>query len=228
MPGRLGPRFALEAVFLILLAVGAGLADLTTREIVLVMALGWLLVALFELATERLNAAAAPFRRGYYTAPPAVPAAPLDEPIEPQRRDVEEATVIVSPSAIEEAVVTAPGPAREAPPAEPVRIEPEPVHDPDPVPDPDPDPELAPSDEPEQGSQRYRLEPLEPPSKRRWFGRRERDPEQPSAERESDLEPEPIAQPKHVRLLPGRGERARVAEEVAEIFDTAEPDERRR
>ena len=31
LPGRLGLRFALEALFLVLLAIGAGLADLRRR-----------------------------------------------------------------------------------------------------------------------------------------------------------------------------------------------------
>lgn len=48
MPGGLGPRFVVEAGFLILLAVGTGLADLTPRTIVIVMAAAWALVALLE------------------------------------------------------------------------------------------------------------------------------------------------------------------------------------
>ena len=46
----LGPRFALEVAFLIALAVGAGFAELSPTAIVVVMALAWLLVCLFELA----------------------------------------------------------------------------------------------------------------------------------------------------------------------------------
>jgi hypothetical protein len=46
----LGPRFALEAGFLIALAVGVGVADLSAGAIVAVMAVAWLLVCLFELA----------------------------------------------------------------------------------------------------------------------------------------------------------------------------------
>jgi hypothetical protein len=48
--GRLGPRFALEAGFLIAIAVGAGFAELSATAIVVVMAVAWLLVCLFELA----------------------------------------------------------------------------------------------------------------------------------------------------------------------------------
>src|ERR671934_44890 len=63
MPGRLGPRFAIEALFLIALAVGAAYADLANKWIVLVMAGGWLVVALLELAADRIWAAAPPWGR---------------------------------------------------------------------------------------------------------------------------------------------------------------------
>jgi type IV secretory pathway VirB10-like protein len=48
MPGALGPRFALEAGFLILLAVVVGFADLSPALIILIMALAWVLVSLIE------------------------------------------------------------------------------------------------------------------------------------------------------------------------------------
>src|SRR4051812_2516533 len=50
MPGRLGPRFALEAGFLIVLAVLAGVADLSWPLVVLVMGIGWALVTVVEVA----------------------------------------------------------------------------------------------------------------------------------------------------------------------------------
>jgi outer membrane biosynthesis protein TonB len=56
VPGRLGLRFALEALFLVLLAIGAGLADLRPGFIVLVMAIAWLLVAIVEYTAERISA----------------------------------------------------------------------------------------------------------------------------------------------------------------------------
>jgi len=58
----LGPRFALEAGFLIALAIGLGLADLSATAIILGMAGAWLLVCLFELAvwSETTRPAAAP------------------------------------------------------------------------------------------------------------------------------------------------------------------------
>jgi uncharacterized protein (DUF58 family) len=48
MPAALGPRFVLEAGFLILLAVVVGLADLSPALIILVMTVAWLLVAMIE------------------------------------------------------------------------------------------------------------------------------------------------------------------------------------
>jgi hypothetical protein len=49
--GGIGPRFAFEAGFLIALAIAAGVAQLSATAIIVVMALAWLLVCLFELAT---------------------------------------------------------------------------------------------------------------------------------------------------------------------------------
>ena len=53
MPGGFAPRFAIEAGFLILLGVGAGIADLRTRVIVAIVAGGWVLVSLIELSIWR-------------------------------------------------------------------------------------------------------------------------------------------------------------------------------
>ncbi|HEX6490338.1 MAG TPA: hypothetical protein VF002_03060 [Gaiellaceae bacterium] len=107
MPGRLGPRFAIEALFLIALAVGAGFADLATTWILLLMLAGWLVVSLLELTTERVWAAVPPWRRPGYMAVTARPrraelAEPEPEPeaaAEPDAEplpELEPATVIVS------------------------------------------------------------------------------------------------------------------------------------
>jgi hypothetical protein len=48
--GGLGLRFVLEAGFLIAVAIGAGVAELSATAIVVVMAVAWVLVCLFELA----------------------------------------------------------------------------------------------------------------------------------------------------------------------------------
>lgn len=49
-----GRRFVLEAIFLACLAVAAGLADLTTSQIIAVMALGWVVTVLIEFVSWRL------------------------------------------------------------------------------------------------------------------------------------------------------------------------------
>jgi len=53
MPGGFLSRFALEAGFLILLGVGAGIADLRPAVIVALLAGGWLIVSLVELGVWR-------------------------------------------------------------------------------------------------------------------------------------------------------------------------------
>ena len=53
MPGGLAPRIAIEAGFLILLGVGAGIADLRSTVIVALLAGGWLVVSLIELVIWR-------------------------------------------------------------------------------------------------------------------------------------------------------------------------------
>src|SRR4029079_15672282 len=54
MPGGFAPRFAIEAGVLILLGVGAGIADLRPAVIVALLAGGWLLVSLIELNAWRV------------------------------------------------------------------------------------------------------------------------------------------------------------------------------
>jgi hypothetical protein len=53
MPGGFLSRFALEAGFLILLGVGAGIADLRPLVIVALLAGAWLIVSLIELGVWR-------------------------------------------------------------------------------------------------------------------------------------------------------------------------------
>jgi len=154
----------LEAGFLILLAVVVGFADLSPALIILVMAVGWALVAMIEYfawhqgprfaAAGRYEPAIAPARAQVQeevveeaVPPPSPPPAPTP-----------------APSAAEEETMIAP----EAPPAEPeepAAFRTEPV-------------ELA----------RHRLEPLQPRPRRRWiiFGPRERldEPAEDSREEE--------------------------------------------
>ena len=86
MPGGFAARFAIEAGFLILLGVGAGYADLRPIVIVGLLAGGWLLVALIELAVWRSQA------RPAYVPPPAPPA-PAPAPEE----TIDEPAVVAEP-----------------------------------------------------------------------------------------------------------------------------------
>src|SRR5215510_8673839 len=124
LAGRPGLRFALEALFLILLAVGAGLADLRPLEIVLVVAGAWVLVALVEFAAER--SASAPLTQ--LMPREAAPQEDEDERVEwplPEER-----TVVAPP---EQRLQREPEP-------EPLVVEPEPVVV-ETVPEPEPEPE---------------------------------------------------------------------------------------
>ena len=230
LPGRLGLRFALEALFLVLLAIGAGLAELRPALIVLVMAVAWVLVALIEFTAERI--AASP--TSYLLPTPAPP-----EEGEPEQifwPPPEERTVVAPPQR----------------PAEPQATEPEPEQKPEPEPEPEPEDEPLPEQilEPEPES-------LEPPEsgRRRGFLRRRKpetedqlvpeaasEPEPASLEppvsdrrrgllrrRKPESEPSPPAPPRHVKLLPRRSapEPRRAEQEVAEVFDSGEVDPKR-
>ena len=242
LPGRLGLRFALEALFLVLLAIGAGLADLRPALIVLVMAVAWVLVAVVEFTAERI--AASPV--AYLLPAPAQP-----EEDEPERvfwPRPEERTVVAPPER----------------PAEPEAAEPEPELEPEPEPEADPEPEPEPQLEPvpEQTAE-AEPEPLEAPARgprRGLLRRRTPEPEDvpvteqvlgpepepkpepqpeplvsPDPERRRGLlrrrkpEPEPIppAPPRHVKLLPRRSapEPSRAADEVEELFGSGEDED---
>jgi hypothetical protein len=87
MPGAFAPRFAIEAGFLILLGVGAGYADLRPVVIVALLAGGWILVSLIELAVWRAQ-----------SRPAAGHAPPADEDVE-DVEDVEDEEPEAAPEA---------------------------------------------------------------------------------------------------------------------------------
>jgi len=201
LPGRLGLRFALEALFLVLLAIGAGLADLRPAFIVLVMAVAWLLVAIVEFTADRISAAPLTYLLPQRVEPP------VDEP-EADWPMPEERTVVAPPEPREPE--PEPEPMTETEAEAEAEPEPEPVPEPEPEPAPDPEPELPlTAEEPEPVP-----EPA-PPGRLRSLWRR----------REPASEPEPAAPPRHVKLLPRRSapEESRAEQEVAELFD--KPDE---
>lgn len=207
LPGRLGLRFALEALFLVLLAVGAGLADLRPLYIVLIMAVAWILVALVEFTAERISRAPL----SYLLPAPAEPSEDTGEPAWPMP---EERTVVAPP---------------EQPSPEP-EPEPEPFPEPEPLPEPEREPETEPEPEPEPMAEEAPEpegpvepeEPFEQEPRRRRFGFLRR------SERADDEEAPPP--PRHVKLLPRRTapEESGVSREVAELFDRPdqEPEER--
>ena len=219
LPRRPGARFALEALFLVLLALAAGLADLRPLIIVIVMAGAWALVALAELSAERIDRS--PIS---YLQP-----APPEEEEEPQEvfgPRPEERTVVAPPEEVEEAreAPTAPGeePAEDESAAEPEaepEPEPEPVPEPAPVvPAPPPEP-AGWSEEPAEAPMDAAEEEQPPPARRRRRFLRRREPE---------VEAEPASPPRHVKLLPRRAaaEPSPASQEVAELFgSTPEEDE---
>lgn len=149
MPGGFGPRFLLEALFLVLVAVVAGLADVPTRGIVLVMAAAWLLTAGVEWAASRERARVeregSEARAGGESAPDGAERSrrtwlrrregqhPVAEPPEstviaphvrvlPQEPDPAAQPVLERPAAEPEALVEASAaPERPPPPPEPAR-----------------------------------------------------------------------------------------------------------
>jgi hypothetical protein len=150
MPAAIGPRFVLEAGFLILLAVVVGFADLSPALIILVMAIAWVLVALIEYFAWRQGPAFAAVRRS--AAPEPAPAVVHEEVAE----EMPPAPPPVPPAAEEETIIE---PSSEAA-AEPAPTE----------------PSLTEFRAEPQQRMRYSLEPLQPRPRRRWgiFGPRER------------------------------------------------------
>jgi hypothetical protein len=97
MPGGFAPRFAIEAGFLILLGVGAGYADLRPIVIVGLLAGGWVLVSLVELAVWRSQARPV----GAYV-PPAPPPAAAEDEIEVEPEVVPEPELVAEPEPVED------------------------------------------------------------------------------------------------------------------------------
>jgi len=164
MPAAVGPRFVLEAGFLVLLAVVVGFAELSPALIILVMALGWLLVSLIEYFAWRQTVQAMSVRYDEPAPAPVVeeqvvedvPPPPPPPPPPPSPR----------PAAEEETVVQAPEPEEKETVAEAEeRVA-----------------SARASFTAEEKRLRHRLEPLQPRPRRRWvlFGPHERRPEPPA------------------------------------------------
>ncbi len=149
LPRRLGARFALEALFLVLLAVGAGLAHLRPLYIVGVMTAAWILVALAELTAERIDRS------------------PLSYLLPEPRMDEEGPERVFGPRPEERTVVAPLEPEPED--EEPAAAEPAPAPEPEAAPEPEPQAE---AEEPELDP-----EPARPRRLRSFLRRQEPDPE---------------------------------------------------
>lgn len=167
MPGALGPRFALEAGFLILLAVLLGFADLSPALIILIMALAWVLVSCIEYFAWRQGPRfPARFASATQTGPAYVEEEVVEERVPPPppapSPPTDEQTVVVPPPEPE------PEPAQETPEEAEKRVA-----------------EARLAFETEQRKP-HKLEPLKPRPRRRWrlFGPRVR----PGEESESRAE----------------------------------------
>jgi len=152
------PRFALEATFLLLCALFAGLADLSTTAIVIVMATALALVVLSEVATAAKRAR---WRLDAVAGPAGVAEEGASESTGPWSMPVVEATVVEAPDDSEShTVVTKLPPELEAEPLTEAEPEPDPVAEPEPESEPAPplaleaepvpeaEPELVPEPEP--------------------------------------------------------------------------------
>ena len=127
------PRLVLEAIFLILIALFAGLADLSTTSIVIVMASAWALVVLSEWAAAAKRAR---WRLDAVATPLSEPTEGASDSTGPWSMPVVEATVVEAADDSESHTVVTklpPGP-------EP---EPEPQAEPEPEAEPEPQPETA-------------------------------------------------------------------------------------
>ena len=178
MPAAVGPRFVLEAGFLVLLAVVVGFADVSPALIVLVMALGWLLVSLIEYFAWRQTVQAMSAR---YDEP--IPASVIEEQV------------------VEDVPPPPPPPPPPAPPPAPAPSQPPAAEEETVIqaPEPEENETVAQADErvasarasftAEEKRLRHRLEPLQPRPRRRWilFGPHERRPE-PSAQGDREEE----------------------------------------
>jgi hypothetical protein len=157
MPVAAAPRFALEAGFLILLAVVLGLADLDPVLIIVFMGLAWVLVSLIEYFAWRQGPR---FPARFATA------------MEPEARVEDEVAMPEAP----------PPPPPPSAPEEQTAVAPEPEARPE---EREEAPKAALQFEQEHRAP-HRLEPLQPRPRRRWviFGPRQRPGEEPGSREE--------------------------------------------
>lgn len=184
MLGRLWPRFALEAFFLIAVALAAGLLDLSVTEVIVVMAVAYALTVALEVGAwyvRRAAPARAPAAVVELFEPPAgsVVVRAGDRPPRPEEDEAWLGQL-----------------------AEPEEPEPEvePEAEPEPESEPAPDEEPAPADEPE-ALPTSEPQPAEPQPAPAAVSGPEPEPE-PESEPESEPEPEPVAAAPQLAAVP--------------------------
>jgi type IV secretory pathway VirB10-like protein len=172
MPAAIGPRFVLEAGFLVLLAVVVGIADLDPLLIVLVMAVGWLLVSLIEYFAWRQQGAAL---RRFEAAPAGVMEEEIVEDVPPPPPPapapvMEEEVVEDVPPPPPPEPSHAPAPA--APPEEETIVQPAATEGPETIAEADERVSAARrsfADTAAADRTRFALDPLQPRPRRRWI-----------------------------------------------------------
>jgi hypothetical protein len=168
MPTALGPRFVLEAGFLVLLALVVGLADLDPLLIVLVMLVGWILVSLIEYFAWRQSQAV--LMRGFEPALAGVGVSEMaadDAPPPPPPPPPPPAPSPPAQPPDEDTIVEPPAPESEEPEEPKAEESPAPTAE-----------EPAPAEEGGEATAfataderrvEHRLEPLKPRPRRKWI-----------------------------------------------------------
>jgi hypothetical protein len=149
-------RLPLEAAFVVLVAVGAWLAEFHPALLIAVVALACVLVALLERASRQVATPATVDEPVVEEAsaepePPQIEAAEVPAPVaEPEPKP--EPELAVSERSARAILATGPPPAPE-PPRRPARVAAaEPKREPEPVPEPEPEPEPSPVEPPREWS----------------------------------------------------------------------------
>ena len=157
MRALLGPRFGVEATFIVVVAILAGLLELPLGAILAAVFGAWLIVAVAELAASRRAAVRAlqPQPPTARLAAPPPPPAPLSAPI-PTEDDVPVEEV---PAPVVVELEPQPAPRESAEPGDPEPARPHLAAVPPPEPDDEPAVEPEPEPEPEPAVVALRPEP---------------------------------------------------------------------
>ena len=190
MLGRIWPRFALEAFFLLAVALIAGVLNLSVTGVVVVMAVAYLCTVLFEFVSWRAR----------QSRPAVAAAAPIDEMTvhEPAGGVVAVRAGDRPPRPREdETWLDQFAPAEPEPGAKLVveEVEPEPEPEPEPEEEVDPEAEAEPTAEPQPAEPQPDVEEPEPEPEPEPVGVAPQLVAVPEPEPEPDVEPEPVHEP---------------------------------